>query len=107
VKDFKTLIKFINSQLLIAPVGPNESHRNLLAYFNEKLSNPSNDRGDVRLMASRALKVEKLDMDRHSKGNSTLDVAGNEDLRARAAALLAVSVIRARLGVTRLGVRSQ
>lgn len=93
MNDYQKLIQFINAQIMLAPVSPGESYRDLYAYFHEKLNNPSNDRSDVRVMANRALKVASL-RNRNSSQATTLDNPGNEDLRARAATLLAMSIIR-------------
>ncbi|AND69066.1 hypothetical protein ATSB10_16120 [Dyella thiooxydans] len=93
MNDYKKLMKFIEAQALLAPVSPGESTRDLYTYFHEKLDNPSNDRGDVREMANRALRVAGL-RPRNSSQASTLDAPENADLRARAAALLAMSIIR-------------
>ena len=93
MNDYKKLMKFIEAQSLLAPVSAGESNRDLYAYFQEKLDNPSNDRGDVREMANRALRVAGLRL-RNSSQASTLDAPENADLRAWAAALLAMSIIR-------------
>jgi hypothetical protein len=93
MNDYQKLMKFIEAQALLAPVSPGESSRDLYTYFHEKLDNPSNDRGDVREMANRALRVAGL-RPRNSSQASLLDAPENSDLRARAAALLAMSIIR-------------
>lgn len=94
MNDYKTLIAFIESQVQSVVPDPGESYRDLNAYFREKIDNPSNDKGDVRLMASRALKVAGLNQNRYSHTASTLDQPGNAHKRACAATLLAMSIIR-------------
>ncbi len=94
MNDYKTLIAFIESQVQSVVPDPGESYRDLHAYFREKIDNPSNDKGDVRLMASRALKVAGLNQNRHSHTASTLNQPANAHKRACAATLLAMSIIR-------------
>jgi hypothetical protein len=92
VNDYDTLIQYIRSRLPLA-VTPGESYRDLQVYFDQKLNNPLNDRGDVQVMARRALTVAGLG-DRLSTNVSTLDQPGNEKTRAVAATLLAMSIVR-------------
>jgi Lysine-specific metallo-endopeptidase len=92
VNDYDTLIQYIRSKLPLA-VTPGVSYRDLQVYFDQKLINPLNERGDVKVMARRALTVAGLD-ERLSTNASTLAQPGNEKTRAVAATLLAMSIVR-------------
>jgi hypothetical protein len=94
MNDYQTLMAFIAAQATAVAPGPGESYRDLLGYFDEKLDNASNDRDDVKEMATRALKVAGLDQSRKSPGPSTLGQPARAHERACAATLLAMSIIR-------------
>ena len=64
MNDYQTLMAFIAAQAAAVAPAPGESYRDLLGYFDEKLDNASNDRDDVKEMATRALKVAGLDPSR-------------------------------------------
>lgn len=94
MNDYQTLMAFIAAQATAVAPGPGESYRDLLGYFDEKLNNASNDRDDVKEMATRALKVAGLDQSRKSAVPSTLGQPARAHDRACAATLLAMSIIR-------------
>ena len=95
MNDFDTLLAHVTSVANAAPALPGgEAYRDLSAYYNEKLSDNSNDSDDVKAMAERALDVASLDANLASVTGSTLGQPANALRRARAAALLAMSVLR-------------
>jgi len=95
MNDYRTVMAFISSQVPALAVAPGQvSYRDLQAYFDEKVANPSNEADDVKAMARRALKAAGLDDNLDSVVASTLDQPANAAKRACAAALMAMSVIR-------------
>jgi hypothetical protein len=94
MNDYQTLMAFIASQVPAVAPAPGESYRDLLGYFTEKLDNASNDRDDVKEMASRALQVAGLDTNRKSGALSALNQPARAHDRACGATLLAMSIIR-------------
>lgn len=93
--DYQTLVRFIRFQILPSVlVGGGESLRDLGQYFDDKLAEPGNVRGDVREMAERALTVAGLNPSRFIPNASVLNDPANHHRRACAATLLAMSIIR-------------
>lgn len=95
MNDLQTLLAFIQTQAPAGGIGNDGTlnYRDLDAYFNDKLTNGSNDPDDVRAMRDRALTVCGL-AGANSVANSNLPQPGNEKRRAASATILAMSIIR-------------
>lgn len=95
MNDYQALVAFAQAQVQAVSPPTGESFRDLRQYFIEKFQNPSNShKPDVRMMAERALAVAGVAPSMSSPAATTLNQADQEDLRARAAALLVMSIIR-------------